>query len=455
MNFKTTLILALVFVVGIAGVFLMNKSDEKKEEQKQLEGKLLNIEKENISELYIGPSGVRAVKEGESWMIKGPVETEGDKSAIESITGMFGFAKIERTVSSDPAEYSTFGLNPAMSTLVVTHSDGIDTLYVGEKTPTGSFVFARRSGAPEVLMTTTSLETNTAKTLFDLRNKKVLGFEKEDVKSFELKNKNGLYSFDKIGADWIFKSPFEGKADKNEVEKIVNRVNTESAKEFVDEAPADLGQYGLAKPSYTVQFLLGENKASKNLLIGKKINDKFYAKENSRKPVFTVDTSFVSILNADLNTLRNKKLADFVSTDIDRMEINFADTTFICEKDTSENWLIKSPINQKAKSWKITTLNSAVANLKVKEFVNDSPTSLSRYGLNNPQVVGKFYKGDDLLIEISVGNNVGEGLVYLQTGDAKSVYSVDDDILDKLKVDVKDVSEEPEITPADSSASSK
>jgi hypothetical protein len=453
MNFKTTLILALVFVVGITSVLLMNKSDEKKEEQKQLEGKLLNIEKENITEIYIGPGGIHAVKEGQEWKIKAPVETDGDKSSIESITGMFDFANIERTVSAEPSEYSTFGLDPVLGTLIVTHTDGIDTLYVGEKTPTGSFVFARRSGSPEVMMTTTSLETNTTKSLFDLRNKKILGFEKDAIKSFELKNKTGTYNFDNNGTEWIFTNPFDGKADKSEVDKIVNRLNTESAKEFVDEEPTDLGQYGLAKPSYTIQLLLGENKASKSLLIGKLVNDKYFAKDESRKPVFTVDTAFVSLLNADLNTLRNKKLANFVSTDVDRMKINFADTTFICENDTSDNWLIKSPINQKAKSWKITTINSAIANLQVKEFVNDSPTSLGRYGLNNPQVTGEFYKGDELLIKVLVGNNVGDGLVYLKTAGAKSVYSVDDAILSKLKVDVKDVSEEPEITPADSSAS--
>lgn len=451
MNFKTTLILALVFVIGITGVVLMNKSDEKKDEQKQLEGKLLNVEKEDITGLAFEPSGVKAVKQGEEWVINAPVQTDGDKSAIESITGMFGWAKMERSVSEDPAEYSTFGLDPANGSLIVTHSNGVDTLYLGDKTPTGSFVFARKSGMADVFLTSTSLESNIDKTLFDLRNKEALQFEKNDVRTFELTNKKDTFVFEKQGTEWAFKSPFNGKADKSEVDKIVNRLDTEKAKEYVDEDPRDLGDYGLAKPAFVASFTLGENKATKRLMVGKAKDDKFYAKDESRKPVFLVDSSFVSILNADLNTLRNKRLADLVSTDIDRIVCDFSDTTFICEKDTADNWLIKSPIVRKAKSWKISAITTQMANLNVKEFVNDSPASLGRYGLDKPQATGKFYKGQELLIEISVGKAAGERLVYLKIADSKPVYAVDDVILDKLKVNLEEISEDEEKVSANSS----
>lgn len=450
MNYKTTLILALVFVVGVAGVLMLNKSDEKREEQKKIEGKLLNVEKEDITEIYIEPNKVRAVKQGDSWKITEPVETDGEKTSIESICGMFNWANIERAVSSDPADYATFGLQPPKGKMVITHKDGVDTLYLGDRSPTGSYVFARRGGAPDVFLTTTSLETYTNKTLFDLREKKVLSFDKNQVRTFELLNKSDKLLFEKDGTEWNMVDPLKLRGDRTELDKIVNRLNTERAKEFVDEAPEDLSKYGLHNPIVKATFTLGEDKATKRLIIGSKKDDRYYAKDESRRPVFLVDTSFVSLLQADRNKLRNKRLADFVTTDIDLMEITFSDTTFICEKDTASNWFIKEPIEAKAKNWKISPITSAAANLQVKEFVTDSPGSLARYGLDRPQIVASFFKEGKELMKVLVGKKAGDNNVYLKTGDNPSVYKVGDDIIKKLKVDLEDVREAPQTAAADS-----
>ena len=48
---ETTGILALVLIIGIFAVVLLDKKDEKKQEAEKIEGKLLNLEKENISEI--------------------------------------------------------------------------------------------------------------------------------------------------------------------------------------------------------------------------------------------------------------------------------------------------------------------------------------------------------------------------------------------------------------------
>ena len=58
MNFKTTGILALVLCIGIAAVVLLNKQDEKKEAADKIEGKLVNIEADSISEIILQPSGI-------------------------------------------------------------------------------------------------------------------------------------------------------------------------------------------------------------------------------------------------------------------------------------------------------------------------------------------------------------------------------------------------------------
>jgi hypothetical protein len=443
MNSKITLILALIFVIGVVSVVVLNKQDKKQEEQKKQEESLLTVAKDSIDEIFLEPSGIHAVKEGDEWKIVAPVVTDGDKSAIDAIANMFDWAKMERTISSDVGEYAEFGLAPERGRMILVHDESTDTLYLGDKSPTGSFVFARKSGSPDVFLTSTSLQTNIEKKLFDLRNKDVLGFEKNDINTFSLELKKATFELQKSAGKWRLVKPLDSEADETEVDKILNRLDSEKAKEFVEEDPADLKKFGLTSPTVRVELLLGENKAQKILLIGKLDNDKYYAKDESRKPVFLVDSAFVGILNTTLFDLRNKKLADFNSSDIDRFELEYADSTIMCEKDTADNWLMVSPAPNKLKSWKISSLTSGAANLKVEEFVTDKPGSLKSYGLDNPAIKARFYKGEKNLLELFVGNVKGER-VYAKTNTSDSVYLVGDDIIQKLRPNWKDIIEETE-----------
>jgi hypothetical protein len=443
MNFKTTIILALVFAVGVVGVVLLNKQKSNKEEQEKVAGKLLNLEKDQVKEIMLEPSGIHIVKDSTEWKITEPIKTDGDKSSIDAIANMFNWAKVERVVSSDPSELKTFGLAPEKGKLILTHDSGTDTLFLGDDNPTGSYVFARKSGSNEIFLTTTSLKTNIEKKLFDLRNKKVLDFEKNQVRSFEFKNKKQTFTVEKSGEKWALTQPIQDQADKSAVDELLNRLNSERAKEFVDEAPKDLDKYGLRRPEYKVDLLLGVNKAKKSLLIGVQKGKQFYAQDESRPPVFLVDSALVKELNVSLFDMRNKDLTDFSSTDVNKFELTFADTTLMCQKDTSGTWMILEPMNVKAKSWKISSITSAANRLKVKEFVNDAPSSLKKYGLDKPAVIGRFFKDGDLLAEILVGKKSGKDNVYVKLGDRNNVYAVGADILQKLRPNVKDLSDSP------------
>lgn len=443
MNFKTTGILALVLIIGVVAVVLLDKQDEKKEEQQELEEQILNIDKDQVSEIILQPSGIHCVKDSAEWDIVAPVETDGDKSSIDALANMFDWAKIDRVISSDPSEYSTFGLDPAQGRLILVHDRGTDTIYVGDKSPTGSFVFARQSGSPEVFLTTTTLKTNVEKSLFDLRDKSVLGFEASQVRSVDLDIPDGEFTVSRIGGIWKLTSPVEADADRSEVDNILNRMSSERTREFVEESPDNLGSYGLAPPAYHIDVYLGENRAQKTLLVGDATDGRYYAKDASRSPVFLVDSAFVNILNTSLYDLRNKDLADFSTSEVNKFELEFSGQTIVCEKDTAGTWMVLEPELRKAKSWKMSSITREASQLEVVQFVDDNPTSLSKYGLASPQVNARFYKDDQVLLDVSLGNTVDEN-VYAKVADAESVYLVESNVLDAWQPELEDISEAPQ-----------
>jgi hypothetical protein len=441
MNFRMTVILALVFSVGLLSVLLLKKQDTRRTEEKKTEGKLLSVEKEKISEIYLEPSGIHAVKDSTQWNIVSPIKTDGEKSSIDAIVNMFDWAKIERSVSSDPNEYASFGLNPERGKMVLIHGASADTFYLGDKSPTGSYVFARKSGSPDVFLATTSLETNTLKSLFDLRDKSVLTFETGKVNSLKLRTPRDEFSLVKEGPNWELAAPIAYKADETKVSQILNRMTSEKVKTFVDEDPKDLAKYGLGKPGYAVDLTLGENRARKTLLIGKLEEGKYFAMDDSKKPVFDVDSSFVRMLNVTLKDLRDKTLADLSATDIDKFVIDRSGGTLSCEKDTANIWQVTSPQNGQAKSWKVSSITSGVANLKVEDFIDDSPKNLKPYGLDKPAARGKFYQKDKLLVDLLIGKETAKDKVYAKTADKNPVVLVKKDILDKLNTQVDDLIE--------------
>jgi len=449
MNYKTTGLLALVLAIGIVAVVLLDKQDDKKAKVEKAQGRLIAVEKQDISELVIEPAGIHCIKDSNDWKITQPVATDGDKSSIDAIANMFSWMKIERTISSDPSEYDVYGLNPERGKIIVAHNDQADTVYLGDKSPTGSFVFARKSGSPDVFLTSTTLKSNIEKTLFDLREKKALSFEKVNVRSFTLKCRNGEFSVVKSGGDWKVTNKGEFDADKAEIDKILNRLNSEKAKEFVDENPSNLSRYGLSRPIARIDLMLGQNSARKSLLIGRESGASYYAKDDSKKPVFLVDSSFVSLLNPDLYTLRKKDLADFKNSEINKFELEFSGQNIVCNKDTSGTWMINQPEPRKAKSWEIASITRKASQLEVVKFVDDNPSSLAKYGLAKPQAHARFYKDDALLLDVMLGKHVGDN-VYAKLADKPSVYLVEQQVLETLTPKLDDLSEKPE--PAENSA---
>ncbi|MBD3384793.1 DUF4340 domain-containing protein [candidate division KSB1 bacterium] len=441
MNFKTTLILGLVLAVGVVLVLFVDKQDKEREEQKELEEKLLVIEKENINELYLQPSGIHVVRDTlmDTWKITGPVQTEADKQAIDDILNVLNRAKTERAISSDSSEYHVFGLDPARGKLVLVHNGQQDTLFIGDENPTGSFVFARKSGTPQVFLTTTTLKTHIEKNLFDLRDKRALAFEKNQVMGLDLKNPQGSFSLERDMGFWTLTSPLETRADKSTVDQILNQLSSAKAKKFVDESPASGRAYGLDSPRYLLDLYIGADNAKKTLTLGDAIDATFYAKDESRKPVFTVDSSFVHKLDVDLYELRYKKLSEVTSGQVNKLILDYVDSTIVCEKDTAGNWMITEPIIQPAKSWKISSVNSAIGRLEAKKFVSQAPKSLRPYGLAKPQLRATFYdKEDNKIAELMFGKDKGDQ-VYAKSENLKPVVLVDKDIVDDLYVSLDDL----------------
>src|SRR5204863_6272708 len=120
----------------------------------------------------------------------------------------------------------------------------------------------------------------------DLRNKKVLDFETDDIDSLAIAADKSEMQIQKTGTDWFIKKPMDAKADATEISTFLSSIKFARASGFA-EANVDNKAAGLEPPAVRITLHDKKANASRELLIGKSPEtDKYYARDNSRPAIF-------------------------------------------------------------------------------------------------------------------------------------------------------------------------
>lgn len=448
MSFKTTIVVLVVAIaLGAFVYFYEVKGGKARQEAEEQAKKVFTFKEDQIESISIirADTSIVCTKISEDrWKITQPVETDADKNTLESLVRSLKDAEVDRVVGDSTADLASFGLaDPSIKIFAHLKEGALDTLYLGDKTPTSSYVFAKKAGESTVFTTRPTLFNSADKSLFDLRDTRVLlGFEQDDVEQLALRRGKSTIVVSKAGSDWQMDEPLQTQVDKGAVSQILNKLNTGKAKAFVVERADSLNRYGLDPPESVATLWIGENKAQKQLKIGAmKDPNRYYAMDTSRGPVFLVDSTLVRDLSKDVFDLRDKKLVHFDRNRVDRIELFYRDRSIVCQKDTSNVWRVTAPVVQKMKSWKVSGLLSDLETLKAEEFVTEKAGNLALYGLEEPQIVAKLWEKNDLLAQVSLGRKKGDQ-VYARTKSKDEIYLVKDRILERLSPKVEDLVEE-------------
>jgi hypothetical protein len=406
MSFRNTIFFAVILVaLGAYVYFYEIKGGEKRKVAAERAKKVFQVEKDSINSIILQPTNIHLKKVGNSWEITEPIKSKTEERVVSSIVTSLANAEKERTIAEAPTDYRAYGFSDTSAQIILEYPGKIDTLFIGEKNPTGSFVFARKGGSPEIFLTGTNLYNNVKKNLFDLRDKTILNFDKEDVKKVNLKIGKKTFVASKQENDWELEKPAQFKGDKFTFNRIFNKIKNSRVKKFIEENPPKLSRYGLDRPRIKLDLFLGEDNSKKTLLIGKEQEGNYFAKDESRSPVFLVDAIFVSTLDTlSLFDLRDKKINNFDPLDVTRVEFEYPKTRIVCQKDTAGDWRIILPEETKARAWKITRILGTLQDLKAEGFLRMRPEEFDKFGFKNSRGKIVAMKNDQILAGLLIGN---------------------------------------------------
>jgi hypothetical protein len=189
-------------------------------------------------------------------------------------------------------------------------------------------------------------------------------------------------------------------------------------------------------------MFLGDEKGKKSLMISRKIDNKYYAKDDSRKPIFEIDSALVNDINKPEAYFRDKKLANFDQNSIDRFVLEYHDTLLTCAKDTSEEWYLDEPEKSALKKPDITGFLSNIQNSTINEYVTDKPGDLGAYGLENPSLKIQLFSGEEKVVEVKFGK-LKNSNAFAMTDQYNSVYLLPKNQYTRLKLNRSKIMEEP------------
>lgn len=385
-----------------------------------------------------GMPAIQLEKRNGSWQILQPLQTDADSRALQNIVEGLSGARVAGTEPGTPDRLKVYGLDPPAVAIDFQLANGSKhSAKLGTKDFTGISVYSVVDGGKDVSLLPLSLLTSVDVPLKELRDRSVLHIVTGNVASFTLKNSAGELaaskekSADDKAASWKFTKPSSAPTDDQEVNALLGAVANARMTEIVAESADQFGQYGLSAPAITFSAVDDKGKTS-TLVVGKKSGDEYFARDPSRPMVFRVDGNVFKKLSENYADLRDKKLAHFDSTDVDRLELRNSNGTMSCTRKAGEQkeWTIESPADQKGKSaaaWKIfTPLTTGRA-----EEVFDHPSQEILAKLAKPTTEVTLTKKDGKKISIRLSSVSGD-TVFAQTSESSAVYKLKKQVFDDL-----------------------
>lgn len=303
----------LVLVAVAAGVGAYIYFIDAKRPETELKEKLFSVAADDVEELRVTAKGETSVlkKTDGKWMLVEPVATDADQNEVTTLLGSLTSLEITREVDPKATNLGEYGLTAPKADISFTAKGGTTgRLRLGDQTPTASDLYAVKGDESRVVLVATFVETSLARSPFELRDKRIVRFERDKADGLEITAAGRVpVTFARSASDWRVTAPVNARGDYGAIEGLLTRLSTTMMSGIETTDMTDLGKYGLDEPSSTIVIKAGSTSAT--LAVGTSAEGKAYARDLARPMVFTVDPAFATELLKEAGEYRKKDLFEF------------------------------------------------------------------------------------------------------------------------------------------------
>ncbi len=473
MNWRTTLILAVIAVAGVAYFRFFEMKRPGTEEAGRQVKNMVNFDRSKIDGIIIqnGDQKIEIRRRDNKWRLETPIRDQADSAVVESLLSDLENWQKEGTIpakeiDADKSKLAEYGLNNPKLKLKLLGRDRPPEILFGKDAAMENRMYVRFQNSKETFVAGQSVKKDIDKKPEEFRDKKLTDLSTAEVRRVVLKTPAGEMELEKKNAHWEILKPLRARADDQKVNDLISQVTSARIGGFVAEDRGDLRPYGLAEPRGSITLFNQEQKSDQKTGIGESIKvagrddqgqmlqigsvpekekDQVYVRFAPRGSVYTLPKKVEDILNAKPADLRDNHLVRIDTNILDRITINAPEKakTVLARKDN--DWTIVSPYNAPADSGAVKRMIDTLQKERVKKFVEDVASNLPNYGLDKPQLELTFSSfasentaeskaGEEPFATIAFGKE-DDDTVYARLTDEPFVVAVRRGFVDQISAD--------------------
>lgn len=376
-----------------------------------------SIDKLEVKKKEAEPLALTKASSGD-WQITAPQPLLADQSAVTGILSEVSSLNAERLVDDKASTLARYGLDqPALELDLTEKNNQSQKLLIGNNTPTGS-VYAALANDPRVFTIASYTKTSLDKGLNDLRDKRLLPVNADQVSQIELMRKSQDLAFGRNKDAWQILKPKPYRADGAQVSELLNKLT--DAKMDLSGSDASDASAAFSKATPVATAKLTDESGTKQLEIRKE-KDAYYGKSSAVSGAYKVDADLGKALDKSADDFRNKKLFDFGYNDPNRIELHNGAKAYFLTRGTGgyDDWWS----NGKKMDSSVDSLVSDVRDLSASKFVDS--------GFSNPIIELTVTSDDGKRTEKVSISKAGDHYIAKRENDP-SLYQLDASAVDSL-----------------------
>jgi len=327
MGTKKLLIAALILAALSGVLWWSNKHpDWGKEKTPEAETPvLINIPDAAVDGLDIQKKdGTKITLEKKSgkWSITAPAPYPADQDAVSSIMSAVAPANGDSVVEQKPGDVSKYGFtNPSLTVTIHEKGTKSEQLSFGDDIPAGSLVYVRVAGNPKVYAAAASLKTSLDKGLNELRDKRLLTFDQNQLTRIDVTAGKSNIEFGKNGQnEWAIVEPQPYRADNFQVEELLRKLSDAKMDLSAAAADSEKAKKGFASGKPVATAKLTDSSGTQTMEV-RKSGDDYFGKSSVVDGAYKLSADLGKELEKPLDEFRNKKIFDFGFSDPTKVEI--------------------------------------------------------------------------------------------------------------------------------------
>src|SRR4249919_3949836 len=473
MNWRNTLILAIIALASVAYFRFFEMKRPSTEEARRQAQNMVNFDRTKINGMVIqnGDQKIEIRRRDNKWHLETPIKDQADSALVETLLSDLENWPKEGTIpakeiDADKSKLAEYGLHNPKLKLKLLGQDRPPEILFGKDAAMEGRMYVRFQNSKETFLTGQSVKKDIDKKPEEFRDRKLTDLSNAQVSRVILKTPAGEIQLEKKDTNWDILKPLRARADDQKINDLISHVTSASIGQFVADDRGDLRPYGLAEPRGSITLFDQQQKKDQKIEIGESIKvagredkgqtlqigaipekekEEVYVRFTPRGSVYTLPKKNEELLNTKPADLRDNHLVRIDTNILDRITIDAPDKTKTVLARKDGNWTIANRNNVPADAGGVRRMIDALQNERVTKFVEDVASNLPKYGLDKPQLQLTFSSfasentaetkaGEEPFATIAFGKDEGDN-VYARLTDEPFVVAVRRGLLDQISAD--------------------